>query len=91
MKKKKRVNPYRRPATLGDINKAKKEAKNMAVEIAWSIFFTVLRDKEGYTQADLRRVWDEVEYLSDSITNGYCTVKDLRSILHEEAGIDLKD
>lgn len=89
--KKKRVNPYRRPATLADINKAKKEAKNMAVEIAWSIFFTVLRDKEGYTQADLRRVWDEVEYLSDSITSGYCSVKDLRSILHEEAGIDLKD
>ena len=89
--KKKRVNPNRRPATLADINKAKKEAKNMAVEIAWSIFFTVLRDKEGYTQADLRRVWDEVEYLSDSITSGYCSVKDLRSILHEEAGIDLKD
>lgn len=89
--KKKRVNPYRRPATMADINKAKKDAKNMAVEIAWSIFFTVLRDKEGYTQADLRRVWDEVEYLSDSITNGYCTIKDLRSILHEEAGIDLKD
>lgn len=89
--KKKRVNPYRRPATMADINKARKDAKNMAVEIAWSIFFTVLRDKEGYTQADLRRVWDEVEYLSDSITNGYCTVKDLRMILHEEAGIDLKD
>lgn len=89
--KKKRVNPNRRPATMADINKARNDAKNMAVEIAWSIFFTVLRDKEGYTQADLRRVWDEVEYLSDSITNGYCTIKDLRSILHEEAGIDLKD
>lgn len=91
MSKKKRINPYKRPATLADVNKAKREAKNMAVEIAWSIFFTVLRDKEGYTQADLRRVWDEVEYLSDSITKGYCTVKDLRFILHDEAGVDLKD
>ena len=89
MKKKKRINPNRRPATLADVNKAKREAKNMAVEIAWSIFFTVLRDKEGYTQADLRRVWDEVEYLSDSITKGYCTVKDLRSILRGEMSVEL--
>ena len=91
MKKKKRVNPNRRPATMADINKAKREAKDKAVEIAWSIFFTVLCDKEGYSQDDLRRIWREVEDLSDSITKGYCTVKDLRTILHDEMGVDLKD
>ena len=89
--KKKRVNPNRRLASVADLNRAKKEAKDRAVEIAWSIFFTVLCDKEGYTQEDLRRIWNEVEDLSDSITKGYCTVKDLRSILHDEMGVDLKD
>ena len=89
--KKKRVNPNRRLASVADLNRAKKEAKDKAVEIAWSIFFTVLCDKEGYTQDDLRRIWNEVEDLSDSIAKGYCTVKDLRSILHDEMGVDLKD
>jgi hypothetical protein len=89
--KKKRVNPNRRLASMADLNRAKKEAKDKAVEIAWSIFFTVLCDKEGYTREDLRRIWNEVEDLSDSIAKGYCTVKDLRSILHDEMGVDLKD
>lgn len=89
--KKKRVNPYRRPATMADVNKAKREAKDVAVEIAWSIFFTVLCDKEGCSQDDLRRIWKEVEDLSDSIAKGYCTVRDLRSILREEMGVDISE
>ena len=89
--KKKRVNPNRRPATMADINKAKREAKDKAVEIAWSIFFTVLCDKEGYELEDLKRVWEAVNDLSDSIAKGYCTVRDLRSILREEMGVDISE
>ena len=37
--KKKRVNPNKRPLNMADLNRAKKEAKDKAVEIAWSIFF----------------------------------------------------
>lgn len=40
--KKKRVNPNRRPASMEDVKKAKQEAQDFAVELAWSIFFTVL-------------------------------------------------
>ena len=46
--KKKRVNPHRRPATLADVQKAKKTAQNEAVTTAWAIFFSALRDKEGF-------------------------------------------
>ena len=46
--KKKRVNPHRRPATLADVQKAKKAAQNEAVTTAWAIFFSALRDKEGF-------------------------------------------
>lgn len=86
---KKRVNPRRRPATQADVERAKQEAQDRALKAAWSIFFTVLRDKEGYTLEDLRRCWSEVEDLSDSIAKGYCTIADLREILVLEEGVQL--
>lgn len=85
----KKVNPHRRPATQADVAKAKREATDNAVRLAWSIFFTVLSDKEGYQLEDLQRVWKEIEDLSDSIAKGYCTVRDLRQILREEVGADI--
>lgn len=88
--KKKRTNPRRQPVTKADLNKAKNIATDIALETAWSIFFTVLRDKEGYDNLDdLKRVWKECEDLSDSIAKGYCTVSDMRHILKEEAGATL--
>lgn len=87
--KHKRTNPHRKPATMADVNRAKAEAQDTAIRAAWSIFFSVLRDKEGYTLDDLRRCWGEVEDLSDSIAKGYCTVADLREILELEEGVVL--
>ena len=37
----------------------------------------------------LRRVWDEVDSLSDSIAKGYCTVTDLRDVLKQEIGVNI--
>lgn len=91
MGKKKRVNPRRQPATMADVKRAKAEAEGNALKTAWSIFFTVLRDKRGFTLDDLRETWEEVERLSGSIAKGYCTVADLRNILGEEEGIALED
>lgn len=84
---KKKANPRRKPATQADVAKAKTQAQEQAVRLAWSIFFTVLRDKEGYDLDGMRRVWDYINDLSDSIAKGYCTVADLRTILKEEAGV----
>lgn len=85
----KKTNPRRRPATQADVNKAKTQAQEQAVRLAWSIFFTVLRDKEGYDLEGMQRVWGHVNDLSDSISKGYCTVADLRTILKEEAGAEI--
>ena len=53
--KKKRVNPHRRPATLADVNKAKKAAQNEAVNNSMgNPFFSALRDKEGFGYTRLR-------------------------------------
>lgn len=87
--KKKKVNPRRRPATLADVNKAKKEAMDIAITFAWAILFTALRDKEGFGYIRLRRVWDEVNYISDSIDKGYVKLDDLVNEL-AEYGITLE-
>lgn len=87
--KKQRVNPNRRPATVADVQRAKRDAQDEAIKMTWSIFFTVMRDKEGYGIKRLQRLWNEVNELSDSIANGYVSVTDLRKALMEEAGINL--
>lgn len=87
---KKKVNPRRRPATQADVQRAKQKGQEEAIKLAWSILFTVLRDKEGYDLDGLQRVWKEVDDLSDSIAKGYCTVTDLRDVLKQEIGADIE-
>lgn len=83
MKKHKKVNPRRKPATQADVQKAKRQAQDIVITSAWAIFFSVLRDKEGYGYTRLRRVWDGVNYLSDSIGKGYVNIDDLVNELKE--------
>lgn len=85
----KKTNPRKIPVTMADIGRAKREAQNRAIEAAWSIMFTVLRDKEGYSTEDLQRVWHGVNELSDSIAKGYCKISDLKDVLKKEAGARL--
>ena len=83
MAKKKKVNPHRKPATQGDVNKAKRDATNTAVASTWAIMFRVLRDKEWYDYDRLRRIWDETNYLADSIARKYVKIDDLIEELRE--------
>lgn len=87
---KKKVNPRRKPATVADVEKAAKQAQEIAVKAAWSIFFTVMRDKEGYGGKRLMRVWQEINELSDSVSKGYVSLNDLMRTLEDEAGIVLR-
>ena len=90
MSNKKKVNPRRRPATLADVNKAKKAAEDSAISFAFAVFFTVMRDKEGYgTRVRLPRLWGHVRNLIDSISKGYVSVEDLIAELKEQ-GIELE-
>ena len=86
---KRKVNPRRRPATEADVRKAKDAAVSVAIDAAWAIFFTVLRDKEGMENDQLRRIWDYVNDLSDSIAQGYVSVADLMKTLRGEAGLTI--
>jgi hypothetical protein len=85
------VNPRRKPVTQADVDRAKRDGVNQAIHYVWSLFFTVLRDKEGYNIEDLKRIWAEVEDLSDSVKKGYCTISDLKYILKTEEGAVIRE
>ena len=80
----KKINPRKRPATQADVAKAKKQATDEAVSLAMTIFLTVLKDKNGFSNEELQDTWKNVENLSDSIKDGYVNVYDLRIVLREE-------
>ena len=44
---------------------------------------------EGFGYTRLRRVWDEVNYLADSVSKGYVSIADLEKEL-EDYGITLR-
>ena len=88
--KKKRVNPHRRPATLADVQKAKKAAQNEAVTTAWAIFFLGAADKEGFGWPTTAPAGlGQVNYLADSVSKGYVSIADLEKEL-EDYGITLR-
>ena len=82
---KKKVNPRRVP-----VSKAELDATDLAVETALAMFLTVLRDREGYGPKRLKRVWDGIQDLTDSVTKGYVSLADLKTVLRDEAGIEVR-
>ena len=88
-KKKRKPNPKNIPVTMADLERAKKQAMHEAIEMAWAIMFTALRDKEGMEIEDLKRIWNEVCGVSDSFLKGYITIADMKYVLKEEIGAEL--
>lgn len=87
---KKKMNPKKKPVNYADVIKAKKDAENKAIEAVWAIFFSVMKDKEGWGKKRLARLWNEVNDLSDSIIKGYVSVGDLKHTLKIESNIVLE-
>ena len=84
---KKKINPRKKPATQMDIKRAKSKSQDEALYLSMAIFLTVLVDKEGYNNERLKKVWAEVNNLSDSISKGYVKFNDLRQVLDDEYDI----
>lgn len=72
-----------------DVKKMKEEATNAGLKYAVLLFFSVMRDKEGYGIKRLKRIFDEATELADSINKGYVDWKDLEKVLLDEADIQL--
>ncbi len=84
-----KTNPRRRPATMADVEKAKKAAHAEAIGYAMTIFFTVLFDKHEATKDELKVFWDEVNELSEAIAQGYVSASDLKNVLNREYDIKI--
>ena len=84
----KKTNPRRKPATQADVKRAKREARDTTISLAMCLFLTVMKDKENASNEDLKRIWQEIEDLSDSVVQGYVDLNDLRTTLKEEYGIE---
>lgn len=82
-----KANPRKRAVTAADIKRAAKVTRDNAITYTMAIVLTVLADKEGYGLDGLIRVWDEINELAESITEGYVNVNDLRDTLLREYGI----
>lgn len=84
-----RINPRRRPMTQADVERAKQQIRDEAVSYTLTLFLTVLCDKHGATDAELRQFWEETCYLSESVSKGYVSLADLRHTLRIERNIEI--
>lgn len=89
MGNKKKVNPRRIPATQADVNKARQEAIDQAIDISWAISMTVLHDKYEFDRQKLSDYWRYLNSLSDEIAENRVSIIDLVTVLRDEAGIIL--
>ncbi len=72
-----------------DVRNLKKDAANEGIKGALIIFFTVMRDKEGYGIKRLKRIYNAATDLADSLQKGYVKMEDLERVLVEEADIKI--
>lgn len=77
------------PKPYATVAGAKKAGQTRGIKCATAIFLRVMKDKEGATTEDVRRIWKEIENLSDSIATGYVKLEDIQQSLKDEDGIDL--
>lgn len=89
MGKKKKTNPRRIPVSKATLRKEVEATKAMSVDLAIAMFLTVMCDKFDYDEEQLRKVWHEVNSLSDSVAKGYVDINDLMDVLEDEYGIKL--
>lgn len=99
LRKEKRLNEEKKQL-LEAVRQAKKDMEEQIDEIkedtARTVFewvcamnLVMLHDKFGYDQSQLKRYWDEINNLCDSISKGYCSVPDLKDVLRDELDIEL--
>ena len=85
----KKKNPTRQ-LRESDIRRIKKEAADSAIRYAFALFLNVMRDTEGYGVKRLKRVYEAIEYLADSVSRGYVKISDLEQVLKDEADIHIQ-
>lgn len=86
---KRKTNPRFRPVEAGELDRARGKVHTESLDRAWAVFFTVLRDKEGFGDKRLRRVWDAVTRISQDVECGNRDKETMADALFEKTGIRL--
>ena len=86
---KKRINPRSRPATLADVNKAKRDATTEAIKRTIYLTLYVLIDKHDAPMEDIQQLAKEINYMADSISQGYVSWKDIERVVRDEHNVHL--
>lgn len=84
-----KMNPRNLPATQADVKRARKEGQEFGTRMATVLFLSVLLDKEGADGEIIRRVWNEINDLAQSVVDGYVNLHDLRKVLLDEYEIEV--
>lgn len=71
------------------LNEIKREATANAMGAVTIMFLMALRDKEGYDTKGLKKVFDEVNELSELVAGGYIDLNGCKEILLDEANINV--
>lgn len=82
----KKANP-RMMVPLMQLDKERKKIRDEAVNWAYIIMFTAMRDKHGYGIVRLNRLYNDINYIADSISKGYVKLQDLKKELEDKMGI----
>lgn len=73
-----------------DVKNLKNDATNIGIRYAMVIFLYVMREKEGYGDKRLKRVYDEMNDVVDSINKGYINLNDLEQVLSLEYDLTIE-
>ena len=73
-----------------DVKKLKNDATNIGIRYAMVIFLYVMREKEGFGHKRLKRVYDEMNDVVDSINKGYINLNDLEQVLSLEYDLTIE-
>ena len=70
------------------LDKERRQIHDQAANFAYLIMFTIMMDKHRWKRKRLTRLYEQINYLSDSIARGYVKIEDLAKTMDEEAGIN---
>lgn len=73
-----------------DVKKLKNDVTSIGIRYAMVIFLYVMREKEGYGYKRLKRVYDEMNDVVDSINKGYINLNDLEQVLSLEYDLTIE-
>lgn len=83
-------NPKRIPATLYDVERARREGRHEGFNFLLAILLFVLYSDFGFKDSSLQRVQERVTFYCEEITAGRLKLHEIMEALHDEHGVTIE-